>query len=65
MPMPTNGTKEQIYANQRSNRELANDLRVLRTNRRAFPKAYADAVLDEAARRLQWRDAYDNNGGDD
>jgi hypothetical protein len=55
--MPTNGTTEEVAARALTNEALAQRLSMLQSNRRAFDRKLADALLSEAARRLQWKTA--------
>lgn len=61
MGLPTNGTATEIKVRSLTNDQLAAQIRQIRYSRRALDKATADAVLEEAARRLTWRDAYENH----
>lgn len=58
---PTNGTAEQIMAKALTNQALSQRIGMIRNNRHSLDKATADAILDEAATRLMWRDVYDNH----
>lgn len=51
---PVQGSAEMHTARALTDNALATRLALLRDNRRAFPKAQADAFLEEAARRLRW-----------
>jgi hypothetical protein len=46
-----------------NNAALAHRLTMVKNSRRNFNKSETDAFLEEAARRLRWRDAYDKHGG--
>ena len=47
------------YPRELSNAQLAARIGDIQNNRRVFPKAMADSFLDEAARRLNWKDVYE------
>jgi hypothetical protein len=64
MNLPTNGTAEQIWANGLTNKALGQNIASLRHNRRVFDKKTADALLEEAAKRLSWQDNYAKHQGE-
>lgn len=59
MGAPLQGNVDQIAVRALTNEAMANRLSKLKDNRRAFDKSFADALLEEASRRFQWREAYD------
>lgn len=58
MGAPLQGNVDQITVRAMTNEAMANRLSMLKDNRRSFDKSFADALLEEAARRFQWPDAY-------
>jgi hypothetical protein len=59
--MPLMSSVEERMARALTNATLAARLDSIRNNRRAFDKTTTDALLEEAARRLRWADAYENH----
>ncbi len=61
MAGPLQGTPVEREVRALSNTLLSGRVWAIAQNRRAMPKESADAVLFEAARRLQWDDAYESH----
>ena len=46
-------------ARELTNAQLAARIGDIQNNRRVFPKELADSYLEEATRRLNWKDVYE------
>lgn len=55
---PTQGTTDQIAANALTNGALAERVQLIADFPRSFKREQRAALLEEAARRLRWEDAY-------
>lgn len=61
MGLPSQGSPVQIMARALTNAALAQRVSMIQDSRRAFDKATTDALLAEAAKRLQWADIYEKH----
>lgn len=61
MGYPTQGTVEQVAVQAMTNKTLAQQMNMICAQPRGFDKAFRDAVMTEAARRLRWPDAYESH----
>lgn len=59
---PLQASRFMREARDMSNAQLAQALSNLQGNRRSYDKDVADAILEEAARRMRWQEAYSTEG---